>query len=74
MEKSQKLELLKRSLGLRHKMKVHDSMKTPDDHEGVALNTVTRWEFEDELNAIEEILAEERARIVREKKAALLKK
>ncbi len=58
MEKERKLELIQRSLGIRHKLKVHDSMKLPDNHEEVAIMMLSKWELEDELHAIERILAE----------------
>ena len=57
MEKERKLELIQRSLGIRHKMKVHESMKLPDNHEEVAIMLLSKWELEDELHAIEQILA-----------------
>ena len=60
MDKARKMELLRRSLGLRHKLKVNESMETPDSHEGIAASLITKWEIEDELRAIEEILAEAR--------------
>jgi len=58
MEKERKLELIQRSLGIRHKLKVHDSIKLPDNHEEVAIMMLSKWELEDELHAIERILAE----------------
>lgn len=60
MEKERKLELIQRSLGIRHKMKVHESVKVPDSHEEVAIMMLSKWELEDELHAIELILAENR--------------
>lgn len=60
MEKERKLELIQRSLGIRHKMKVHETMKLPDSHEEVAVMMLSKWELEDELHAIELILAENR--------------
>jgi HD-like signal output (HDOD) protein len=68
MDKTQKLELIQRSLGLRHKLKVHESMKQPDTHEEIAIMLLTKWEYEDELRAIEELLAETRARNVASKR------
>jgi hypothetical protein len=58
MEKERKLELIQRSLGIRHKLKVHDSMKLPDNHEEISVMMLAKWELEDELHAIEQILAE----------------
>jgi hypothetical protein len=60
MEKERKLELIQRSLGIRHKLKVHDSMKAPDNHEEVSIMLLSKWELEDELHAIEQILAQVR--------------
>ena len=60
MEKERKLELIQRSLGIRHKMRVHESVKVPDSHEEVAIMMLSKWELEDELHAIEIILAEDR--------------
>jgi hypothetical protein len=57
MEKERKIELIQRSLGIRHKLKVHDSMKLPDSHEELAVMMLAKWELEDELHAIEQILA-----------------
>ena len=68
MDRLKKLELIKRSLGLRHKLKVHDSMKQPETHEEMAVSLISRWELEDELRAIEEILAEDRLGNVRKKR------
>lgn len=72
MEKLKKLELIKRSLGLRHKLKVHESIKTPDTHEDLAIHLNARWELEDELKAIEEILGEERQKNVEAKRKTAL--
>jgi hypothetical protein len=69
MDRVEKLELIKRSLGLRHKLKVHESMKPPETHEELAVMLLAKWEFEDELRAIEEILAGERAKNVALKRA-----
>lgn len=71
MERLRKLELLKRSLGLRHKLKVHESMKAPDTHEDLAASLLAKWEFEDELRAIEEVLADVRVASVAVKKLAI---
>ncbi len=60
MDKERKLELIQRSLGIRHKMKVHESVKVPDSHEEVAVMMLSKWELEDELHAIELILADDR--------------
>ena len=71
MEKTLKIELIQRSLGLRHKIKVHDSMKSPETHEELSFSLVTKWELEDELRAIEEILAEARQQNVGVKKSLI---
>ena len=72
MDKTRRLELIQRSLGIRHKLKVHDSMKAPDTHEDLAIMMMTRWELEDELRAIEEILAGHRENNVSLKRKAIL--
>ncbi len=71
MDKTRRLELIQRSLGIRHKLKVHDSMKAPDNHEDLAIMTMTRWELEDELKAIEELLADYRNQNVGAKRKAI---
>ena len=73
MDRNRKLELVQRSLGIRHKLKVHDSMKAPDTHEDLALMLLARWELEDELRAIEDILAECRSQNVSARKELILK-
>jgi hypothetical protein len=73
MEKERKLELIQRSLGIRHKLKVHDSMKLPDTHEELAVMMLAKWELEDELHAIEQILAEIRHENVDVKRSAIEK-
>lgn len=60
MEREEKLMLIQRSLGIRHKLKVYDSMKSPDTHEDLAIMMMARWDLEDELRAIEEILTQDR--------------
>ena len=71
MDKNRKLELIQRSLGLRHKLKVHDSSKSPDTHEELSLMLLSKWELEDELKAIEDLLAEARSMNVNKKKENL---
>jgi hypothetical protein len=73
LDRAQKLALIERSLGLRHKLKVHDSMKTPDTHEDLAILLLAKWDIEDELEALEEILKEERAQQTRERKVFIEK-
>jgi hypothetical protein len=72
MDRVRKLELIERSLGLRHKIKVHESMKPPENHEDLALMLLAKWEFEDELRAIEELLAESRSKNVGSKKKTIV--
>jgi hypothetical protein len=74
MDRTRKLALIQRALGLKHKIKVHDSMPLPDSHEEIALAQVSRWELEDELHAIEAILADARAESVEEKRALIAQK
>jgi hypothetical protein len=71
MDKIRKLELIQRSLGIRHKIKVHESMKSPETHEDLSIMTLAKWELEDELRAIEELLAETRVQNVVVKKKAI---
>lgn len=71
MDKVRKLELIQRSLGLRHKLKVHESMKQAESHEDIAFLLVTKWELEDELRAIEELIADARAKNVAVKRAQI---
>ena len=71
MDKIQKLELIQRSLALRHKLKVHESMKHPETHEDLAIMLLTKWEYEDELNAIEGMIAQAREENMREKQKQL---
>jgi len=73
MNKERKMELLKRQLGLRHKLKVHDSMKMPDTHEDIAVMTLARWDFEDEIAAIDELLHEGRKHNIGVKREQLRK-
>ncbi len=73
-DRIKKIDLLQRALGLRHKLKVHDSMPAPDSHEGVATSSIARWELEDELHAIEELNRDLRTKNVQEKKSEILKK
>jgi hypothetical protein len=71
MDRSKKLALIQRSLGIRHKLKVYDSMKAPDTHEELSVLLLARWELEDELRAIEEILADIRHATVAQKRTDL---
>jgi HD-like signal output (HDOD) protein len=60
MTREEKMELIQRMLGLRHKIKVHDSMKSPETHAELSSSLLSRWELEDELRAIEMLLDEVR--------------
>jgi hypothetical protein len=73
MDRVEKLELIQRSLGIRHKLKVHDSMKPAETHEDLALSLLARWELEDELRAIEQLLADERDENVGRKRKMITK-
>ena len=68
MDRVRKLELVQRSLGIRHKLKVHESMKSPESHEELAISLLAKWELEDELRAIEELLAGSRLKNVAAKR------
>lgn len=74
MERDQKLELIQRSLGIRHKLRVHETMKAPDTHEEMAAILLARWELEDELRAIDDILNEHRTKNVAARRQTILKK
>ncbi len=71
MEKVRKLELVLRSLGIRHKLKVIDSMKAPETHEDLAHQLLAKWELEDELKAIQQLLDDAREINVTEKRAMI---
>ncbi len=71
MNRELKTLLLLRQLGLRHKLKVHDSMKQSETHEEVALSTLSRWDLEDEIVAIENILQDARKVSVAEKRTEI---
>ena len=71
MDRNRKIALIQRSLGIRHKLKVHESMKSPESHEEIALMLVSKWELEDELRAIEQILEEERQSNVSRKRVEI---
>lgn len=73
MDRIRKLELVQRSLGIRHKIKVHESMKAPETHEELSVMMLAKWELEDELAAIEQMIAETRNENVAEKKRTLLR-
>lgn len=60
MTRDEKIELIQRVLGIKHKLKVHDSMKSPETHEELSVSLLSRWELEDELKAIETLLEQER--------------
>jgi hypothetical protein len=60
MSREEKIELLQRMLGLQHKLKVHDSVKSPTNHEEMAASQLSRWELEDEIAAIERLLEQDR--------------
>ena len=60
LDKIKKAELIQRTLGLRHKLKVAESVKKPETHEDISLMLLSQWELEDELRAIEELLEKDR--------------
>lgn len=65
MNRDEKMLLIQRLLGLKHKIKVHDSMKSPESHDELSLSLLARWELEDELRAIEILLDQTRAEDVK---------
>lgn len=73
INRERKTELLQRTLGLKHKIKVHESMRPPDNHEEIALFTLAKWDLEDELKAIEELLEDSRLESVKSKKQVIIK-
>jgi len=60
MSREEKMELIQRMLGLQHKLKVHDSVKGSSNHEELAASQLARWELEDEITAIENLLEVDR--------------
>lgn len=60
MTREEKMGLIERVLGLKHKLKVHDSMKAPETHEELSGSTLSRWDLEDEIRAIESLLDQDR--------------
>ena len=68
MTREEKLELIQRFLGLKHKLTVLDSMKAPETHEELSVSLLSRWELEDEIRAIEVLLEEERSSNVKVKR------
>ncbi|HRK02783.1 MAG TPA: hypothetical protein PLH57_08970 [Oligoflexia bacterium] len=73
MDREAKLDLMRRALGIKHKLKVHDSMPRAETHEQVAATELARGELEEELAAIDELLFEARAEAIAEKKKEILK-
>jgi hypothetical protein len=69
MTRDEKLELIQRMLGLKHKLKVLDSMKAPETHEELSVSLLARWELEDEIRAIDILLEEERVTNIKAKRA-----
>ena len=61
------MELLLRMFGIKHKLRVNDSIKPQDGHQEQSASLIARWELEDELKAIELILEETRRENVNEK-------
>lgn len=73
-ERQKLLDLIQRSLALKHKLKVHDSLPRAETHEEIALNSIARFELEDELHAIEQLIEDMRTKSVAAKKAEIAKK
>jgi len=73
MTKELARDLLLRQLGLKHKLKVYDSVKQPETHDETASTLLARWELEDEISAIDQILAELRKSKVTAKKSQIEK-
>ena len=71
MTREEKAGLVLRMLGLKHKIKVHDSMKSPETHEELSTSLLSRWELEDELRAIEMLIEQDRHENVKAKQKQL---
>ncbi len=71
MTRDEKMELIQRMLALKHKIKVHDSMKSPETHEELSVSLLSRWELEDELKAIEQLIEIDRHENVEHKQKQL---
>ncbi len=71
MTREEKMQLIQRLLGLKHKIKVHDSMKSPESHDELSSSLLARWDLEDELKAIEFLLEESRTQTVQTKMRAV---
>jgi len=71
MDRTEIVALIQRSLGIRHKLKVHESLDAPETHEDFAIMLMTKWDLEDELRAIEKILDEVRDDRVSEQKTVI---
>lgn len=69
--RERKIELIQRSLALRHKLKVHESLETPTNHEDLAVMLLAKWELTDELRAVEELINSFRDADVSEKKTMI---
>ncbi|MBS1958403.1 MAG: hypothetical protein JST80_02935 [Bdellovibrionales bacterium] len=67
MTREEKMELIQRMLGIKHKLKVHDSMQAPETHEEQSVSLLSRWELEDELKAIEILIDDERVSNIKAK-------
>lgn len=65
MDRQKKLAMIRRSLGIKHKLRVYDSVALSGSHEEIAQLQVARWELEDELRALEEVLSQCREENVR---------
>lgn len=72
VERERKLALLQRSLGIRHKLKVHESMKMPETHDELSVVLLAKWELEDELAAIDDVVGEIRKEEVRVKRIQIV--
>ncbi len=60
LDRTRKAELVQRMLGIKHKLKVHESMSKPETHEDLAVFLLAQWELEDEMHAIEALLNKDR--------------
>ena len=73
LDKTRKIQLIERILGLKHKLKVNESGQTPLNHHELATLMAANWELEDEIQAIESFLTQSRQDVVKSRVIALIK-
>ena len=75
MDRVSKLALIQRSLGIRHKLKVHESINSPGNHEELSVMLLTKWELEDELRALakQRRVLDDRGNLLKSQEATLVR-